>query len=160
MCNCAIAHFVTHWTIAHFQRVTKSAIAQLLIFKERQKVWLHIRTFLKSDKKVWLHICTFKKSHRKGKLYNHSFEMSKCVKMCKKSANFKIALSSHCKKIAQLLFWKGQMWEKGNHTFSIIALFKVQISVILKLTLFCTFSHIHSIQKNDCAITVIWHFFK
>jgi len=37
--------------IPFFQRVTKSAIAHPQIFKERQKVRSHIRTFLKSNKK-------------------------------------------------------------------------------------------------------------
>jgi len=70
--NCAITLF------ALFQRATKSVIAHLHIFKERQNVRSHICTFLKSKKSSIAHSHIFKEQQN-VQLHIRTFSMSKNV---------------------------------------------------------------------------------
>jgi len=97
------------------------------IFSLFKNVRMCDRTFfcsLRKCKKVWSH--------------NRSFEISECVKICKKSAK------SHF--FAHSPFLKEQL-----------AIFlKCEKSTSSKFALFCTFAHFRSLKMCDCAIA---HFF-
>jgi len=147
----------------HTFALLERANVQSHIFKEQKNVRSHTRTFsksekmcnhtfLKSGKMCYAHLHIFNKATQKWDCTNALSKWAN-VQKCAEKCEFQNSTFLHLKKIAQLLFWKRRMCKnvqkkcdfqialfsllkKGDCTFSMITLFKVQESAILKFTLF------------------------
>jgi len=133
------------WAIAHFEKVQllffcakkvhSHIFAHLFFLKERMCYCTFYRTCSKSKKCAVAHSHIFKRGKMYDRTFAHFHRVTKSAiaqslfrneRMCKnvqKSANFKIALFLHSKKIANRSCKKGEcakMWEKcaNSHFFA------------------------------------------
>jgi len=127
-----------------FQRATKKCNPTFLLFHRATKKcdctipllkWANVQNCAKKGWILKLHFfCTLKRSH------NCSFDKGECVKMCKK-----VEIPNHT-------FFL--LLKKGDCTFSMIALFKVQKSTIPKFVFFALF------QRTTKSAIAHSHIFK